>query len=256
MEMRTKNTCEELYWETAKKAVADCKVVAMEILRLCRSIFRIDEERALEKRYGHLFKPYGEGNVGGKILDRMVALSLPAYQNDLAAIEDMLDNPYHAELNAYCYFQRGHVLVETHTLPTFDWETYHELREWDFAKSREIWEVYEEEKRNFFLAVAEELWDFDGFAQRYAPLVSMEEIEAYHEYCKKIFIEERIFLQPEWLLFSCVQWRGKESFLYENPCTDFFLQAHSESLALLPDCVWKGKALKDLLLKRYKMKLS
>ena len=29
MEMRIQNTCEELYWETAKKAVAECKLAAL-----------------------------------------------------------------------------------------------------------------------------------------------------------------------------------------------------------------------------------
>ena len=117
MEIRIQNTCEELYWETAKKAVAECKLVALGALRLCRSIFRFDEEQALENRYGHLFEPYGEGNVGEKILDRMVAISIPAYGNDLQAIEEMLDDPYHSELNAHYYFQKGRVLVEDHVLP-------------------------------------------------------------------------------------------------------------------------------------------
>ena len=112
MEIRIQNSCEELYWEAAKMAIAECKMVAVGALRLCRSIFRTEEEKALENRYGHLFAPYGEGNVGGKILDRMVALSIPAYGNDLRAIEDTLDDPYHAELNAHYYFQTGEVLGE------------------------------------------------------------------------------------------------------------------------------------------------
>ena len=69
MKTYVQNTCEELYWETAKKAVAACKLVLVEALRLCRSIFRSEEEKALETRYGHLFASYGEGNVGGKLLD-------------------------------------------------------------------------------------------------------------------------------------------------------------------------------------------
>lgn len=254
MEIRVQNTCEELYWETAKKALAECKLAVEGALQLCRSIFRGEEEKALENRYGYLFAPYGEGDVGGKILDRMVALSIPAYRNNLNAIEEMLDDPYHSELNAHYYFQTGRVLAEEYALPVFDWDSYRETREWDGAKAREMWEMHEEKKRRVFLDIAESIWDFDGFAERYKELLTTEEVTAYHEYCKKIFIEERIFLQPQWLLFSCAQWRGKETFLYENPCTDFFLQAHGEELALLPAYVLKSKALKELLTKRYKIK--
>ncbi|MBP3423284.1 MAG: hypothetical protein J6K86_05920 [Clostridia bacterium] len=253
MEIRVQNTCEELYWETAKKALAECKLAVEEALQLCRSIFRGEEEKALESRYGHLFAPYGEGDVGGKILDRMVALSLPAYGNNLVAIEEMLDDPYHSELNAHYYFQTGRVLAEEYVLPVFDWERYREIREWDGAKAIEMWEAHEEKKRIFFLEIAETLWDFDGFTEKYKELLTEEDVAVYHEYCKKIFIEEHIFLQPQWLLFSCAQWRGKEAFLYENACTDFFLQAHREGISLLPAYALKSRALKELLAKRYKI---
>ena len=219
-------------------------------------MFRGEEEQALESRYGHLFTPYGEGDVGGKILDRMLALSLPAYGNNLSAIEDMLDDAYHAELNAHYYFQKGRVLAEAYTLPSFDWETYRDLREWNGKKAIEMWEAHETEKRRFFLEVAETLWDFTAFAKKYRELLTEEEVETYHEYCKKIFIEERVFLQPEWLLFSCAQWRGKESFLYDNSCTEFFMQAHGDALALLPEYALKSKVLKEMLAKRYKIRYN
>lgn len=255
MEMRIQNTCEELYWETAKKAVADCKLVAMKALRLCRSIFRFDEQKALENRYGDLFAPYGEGNIGEKILDRMVALSIPAYGNDFGAIEETLDDPYHAELNAHYYFQTGRVLAEDYVFPVFDWEEYRELREVNSKKAIGMWEAHEEKKRDFFLAIAEKLWDFASFAENHQGDLTKEEVEEYHEYCRKIFIEERIFLQPEWLLFACPQWSGKEEFLQKNPRTDFFLQAHRERLSLLSEKVLKDKAFKELLSKKYKVKL-
>ena len=254
MEMRIQNTCEELYWETAKKAVVDCKMVAIEALRLCRSVFRFDEQDALEKKYGDLFAPYGEGDIGKKILDRMVALSIPAYGNDLHAIEDSLDDPYHAELNAYYYFKTGRVLAEDYTLPAFDWENYHEIRDLDGAKGIAMWTAHEEAKRAFYLAIAEKLWDFSSFTTQYNEVLSKEKIEEYHEYCRKIFIEERIFLQPEWMLFSFAGWQGKTSFLYENPCVDFFLRAHKEALSLLPDEVLKCKAVKEAIAKKYKRK--
>lgn len=254
MKTYVQKTCEELYWETARNAVTECKLVVGETLKLCRSIFRMEEEKALENRYGHLFASYGEGNVGEKLLDRMVAISLPAYGNNLDAIEEMLDDPYHAELNAYYYFMRGRVLVEDYVFPTFDWATYHALREWDFGKAREMWEDYEEKKRSFFMSIAEELWDFWGFAERYQAWLTFEQIDAYCQYCKKLFIEERIFLQPEWLLFACEEWDGKESFLMENPCTDFFLQAHQDSLSLLPSEALNCKVFKGFLAKKYKIK--
>lgn len=254
MKTYVQNTCEELYWETAKKAVSECKLVVVEALRLCRSIFRSEEEKALETRYGHLFASYGEGNVGEKLLDRMLAITIPAYGNNLNAIEDMMDDPYHSELNAHYYFQTGRVLAEDYVFPAFDWEGYHEAREWDWEKARKMWEANEEEKRNFFLSIAEKLWDFNAFAEKYQGLLTAEEVESYHEYCKKIFIEERIFLQPEWLLFTYEGWGEKESFLTENPCTDFFLQAHKDSLSLLPNEVLKCKAFKTVLSKKYKIK--
>lgn len=255
MKMRVQRTCEELYWETAKRAVAECKLVVVEALQLCRSMFRMDEEKALESRYGHLFAHYGEGNVGGKILDRMVAISLPAYGNDLNAIEDMLDDPYHSELNAHYYFQTGRVLAEDYVFPAFDWEAYHELRDLDSKKAMATWLAHEEEKRNFFLSIAEKLWNFDEFAKRYKGLLTTEQVETYHEYCKKIFIEEHVFLQAEWLLFSCVDGQGMDGFLHENCSTDFFLQAHKDCLKLLPECVLKSKAFKSVLAKKYKVKL-
>ena len=253
MEIRIQNNCEELYWEAARMAVAECKMVAVGALRLCRSIFRTEEEKALENRYGHLFAPYGEGNVGGKILDRMVALSIPAYGNDLRAIEDMLDDPYHAELNAHYYFQTGEVLGEDYALPAFDWENYRATREKDVEQGIAMWMAHEEKKRAFFLSIAEMLWNFDWFADQYQGLVSAEEIEAYHEYCKKIFIEERVFFQPEWLLFSSEEWTGKQSFL-QTASVDFFLQTHRDRFALLPACVLSNKTFKDLLWRKYKIK--
>jgi hypothetical protein len=184
----------------------------------------------------------------------MLAITIPAYGNDLNAIEDMMDDPYHSELNAHYYVQNGRVLAEDYVFPSFDWEAYHEAREWDWDKARKMWEENEEKKRNFFLSIAEKLWDFNAFAEKYQGLLTAEEVEAYHEYCKKIFIEDRIFLQPEWLLFSCEEWADKESFLTENPCTDFFLQAHKDSLSLLPNEVLKCKAFKTVLSKKYKIK--
>ena len=115
-----------------------------------------------------------------------------------------------------------------------------------------MWEAHEEKKRQFFLSIAETLWDFDGFALQYGGLVSAAQMQAYHDYCRKIFIEERIFLQPEWLLFSCEKWQGAEGFLYENPCTDFFLQAHRESFSLLPEFVAESKAFKNYCRKNIK----
>jgi hypothetical protein len=85
-------------------------------------------------------------------------------------------------------------------------------------------------------------------------LLTAEEVESYHEYCKKIFIEERIFLHPEWLLFSCEEWEDKERFLTENLGVDFFVQAHKDSLSLLPNEVLKCKAFKTVLSKKYKIK--
>ena len=254
MKTYMQNTCEELYWETARRAVEECKIVLVEALRLCRSIFRSEEEQALETRYGHLFTSYGEGNIGQKLLDRMVAITIPAYGNDLNAVEDMLDDPYHSELNAHYYFQTGRVLAEDYVFPTFDWATYHETRELDTKKAIAMWEAHEEEKRAFLLSIAERLWAFDDFAEKYQGMLSKETIEEYHDYCKKIFIEERIFLQPEWLLFACEKWQGEESFLAENPCTDFFLQAHKDSLSLLPNEVLKRKTFKAFLAKKYKIK--
>ena len=255
MKMRVQRSCEELYWETARRAVTECKLVVIEALRLCRSMFRTDEEKALETRYGHLFTHYGEGNVGGKILDRMVAISLPAYGNDLNAIEDMLDDPYRSELNAHYYFQTGRVLAEEYVFPCFDWGKYHEIRDFDSTQARAMWELHEQEKREFFLSIAEKLWNFEGFAKRYKGLLTEERVEEYHQYCKKIFIEERIFLQAEWLLFSCIDGQGLEGFLFENPCTDFFLQAHKDMLKLLPESVLKNKTFKAMLAKKYKVKL-
>lgn len=254
MEMYMQNSCEKLYWETARQAVAECQLMAIGALRLCRSIFRFEEEKELENRYGHLFTPYGEGDVGGKILDRMVALSIPAYGDNLNAIEEMLDDPYHSELNAHYYMQTGRVLAEDYTFPAFDWDAYRELRDLDGAKAIAMWEAYEEKKRELFLSIAETLWDFEWFAEKYQGLVSEEEIAAYHDYCRKIFLEERIFLQPEWLLFSAKEWWEKADFLRNNPCTDFFLQAHKDSLGVLPDCALKSKELKETLAKKYKIK--
>ena len=168
--------------------------------------------------------------------------------------EDMLDNCYHTELNTHYYMQTGKVIAADHTLPSFDWSEYHATRENDGYAARRMWESHEEKKLAFFLSVAEELWDMPSFAMRYKEFLSKEEIEAYHEYCRKIFIEERIFLQPEWLLFSCPQWRGKEEFLNENPQVDFFIRAHGEGIRFLPLYVWQGKALKRLLSKKYRIK--
>ena len=247
------NTCEELYWETAKRAVAECKHALGGVLRFCKE-FRATEEYALEEKYGHLFAPFGEGRVAEKIIDRMVALSIPAYQNDLSAIEDMLDNPYHAELNAHYYLKTGRVIYEDYALPCFDWEAYHHIRELDSREARSIWERHEEDKLAFFLSIAEKLWDFPAFYQKYKEWFTQEEVDAYHAYCKKIFLENHIFLQVEWLLFSAVQWKGKEEFLYRNTSTDFFIRAHKESIEALPKTVFQGKAFKNLLSKKYKIK--
>ena len=254
MEMRIQHICEELYWETAQKAVEECKLVALGALRLCRNIFRGNEEEKLEKRYGYLFAPYGEGDVGEKILDRMVAISIPAYGNDLKAIEEMLDDPYHAELNAHYYFQTGQVLAENYKFPVFNWGEYHQLRDLNSASAIAMWGRYEEKKREVFLSIAESLWNFDWFAEQYQGLVSAEQIQEYQTYCKKSFIEERIFLQPEWLLFSCERWDGVEDFLYNNLCTEFFLQTHREHFALLPADVLKSKKCREALSKKYKIK--
>ena len=250
MEVYKKNTCEELYWETAKKAVEECKLALSGLLRLCR-VFR-SEERILENKYAHLFAPYGEGAVAEKLLDRMVALSIPAYQNDLSAIEDMLDNPYHSELNAHYYLETGRVIAEDYTLPVFDWKKYHALREQDGKKARELWEAHEEEKLRFFISIAEKLWDFSSFKHKYAEWLPLEEMEGYYEYCKRAFIENRVFLQLEWLLFACPQWSGKEEFLYQNMRVDFFLRAHRECVSMLPQSVFEGKIFKKRLSKKEK----
>lgn len=168
--------------------------------------------------------------------------------------EDMLDNPYHTELNAHYYLQTGRVLAEDYALPSFDWTKYHAVRELDPRAARSAWEVHEEEKRRFFLSVAETLWDFAAFASRYGELISAEALEAYHAHCRKVFIEERVFLQPEWLLFSCAQWRGKANFLYQEPRVEFFCRSHGGELHLLPKCVLESKAFKEMLGKRYKIK--
>ena len=250
MEMYKKKNCEELYWETAKKAVAECRLALGGVLRLCR-VFRL-EERILENKYAQLFAPYGEGAVAEKLLDRVVALSIPAYQNDLSAIEDMLDNPYHSELNAHYYLETGRVIAEDYTLPVFDWVKYHALREEDGKQARTLWEAHEEEKLRFFLAIAEKLWDLPSFKRKYEEWLTQEEIESYYEYCKKVFIENRIFLQLEWLLFACPQWSRKEEFLYQNMRVDFFLCAHRECVSMLPKSVFEGKIFKKRLLKKDK----
>lgn len=174
----------------------------------------------------------------------------------ITLIEDLLDDAYYAEINAHYYLQTGHVLAERYTLPAFDWEKYRALREESVQKAYAMWAAHEEKKRDFYLSRAEELWDFDGFAARYQELLSQEEIECYHQHCKKVFIEERIFLQPEWLLFTVAQWQGKEAFLFENPRVEFFCQAHTGALKFLPSCVFTSKLFKKLLLKRYKLKMA
>ena len=182
--------------------------------------------------------------------------SKPIYCNELTTVEDMLDEPYYAELNAHFYLQRGQVLAERYILPTFDWERYHALREESVAKAYEMWLSHEQTKREFFLSVAEELWDFEGFFSRYEELLTKEQVEAYHTYCKKIFIEERVFLQPEWLLFSSAQWQGKMQFLYENPRVEFFCREHANALKLLPLSVLQSKEFKKMLAKKHKCKLA
>ena len=118
------------------------------------------------------------------------------------------------------------------------------------------WEAYEEEKRRFFLSVAERLWNFsDFFSDNYAWL-SQEETEEYHEYCKKIFLEDRVFLLPEWALFSRRQWQGMEDFLYQNPRVDFFLHTHGDCISLLPKQVFEEKAFLKRLSKKQEKKRS
>ena len=178
----------------------------------------------------------------------------PAQRTAMVA-DDMLDDAYCVELNTHYYLQTGCVLNERYALPTFDWEKFHALREDSFQKAYKMWAVHEEEKRAFFLSLAEELWNFAGFSAQYQELLSQEEIERYHEHCRKIFIEEHIFLQPEWLLFSSAQWQGKEAFLFENPRVAFFFEAHTAALKFLHACVLTCKLFKKLLSKRYKMKM-
>ena len=188
------------------------------------------------------------------VLNRTLTVSAPVYRNKLNAVEDMLDDPYHAELNAHYCLDRGQVLAERYVLPVFDWDKYRTLREEDVQKAYAMWAEHEEKKREFFLSVAEELWDFKAFTARYSELLDEEEIERYHAYCRKIFIEERVFLQPEWLLFSSAQWQGKMQFLYQNPRVEFFCQAHTDALKLLPISVLQSKAFKKMLAKKHKLK--
>ena len=190
------------------------------------------------------------------VLSRMTSLSKPIYCNEVTTLEEMLDEPYHAELNAHFYLQRGQVLAERYTLPTFDWERYHALREESVAKAYEMWLLHEQEKREFFLAIAEELWNFEAFSARFEEFFSKEEIESYHAYCRKTFIEERVFLQPEWLLFSSAQWQGKIQFLYEEPRVEFFCREHAASFKLLPMYVLQSKAFKKMLVKKLKCKIA
>ncbi len=190
------------------------------------------------------------------LFNKAAAVNEPTYRNGAMAVEDMLDNPYHAELNAHFYLQRGQVLAEGYILPAFDWSKYHALREEDVQKAYAMWAEHEQKKREFFLAVAEELWNFDAFISRYEELLDKEEMERYHEYCRRIFIEERVFLQPEWLLFSSAQWQGKVEFLYENPQVEFFCRVHANAFKLLPDCVVKSKAFKKMLAKKHKCKIA
>lgn len=188
------------------------------------------------------------------VLNRIAGANAPIYRNDLSAVEDIFDDPYHAELNAYYYLQRGQVLAERYQLPAFDWEGYHALREDSTRKAYAMWAAHEQEKRDFFLSVAEDMWNFDAFAHRYSALLSQEEIDAYHEYCKKIFIEERIFLLPEWVLFSSALWLGREAFLYEDVRVDYFCENHANALRLLPISVLQCKAFKKMLARKHKMK--
>ena len=209
----------------------------------------------MEKRIQkNLIESYWE-NIKSALLDKMTSMVSPVCRNSWVAVEEMLDDPYHAELNAYYYMQRGQVLAEVYSLPVFDWEAYHALREESTKKAYAMWELHEQTKREFFLSVAEELWGFSSFSRRYGELFSQEEIENYYAYCKKIFIEERIFLQPEWLLFSSMQWQGKEQFLYENACVEFFCRNHANALKLLPICVLQNKTFKKMLSKKFKCKV-
>ncbi len=224
METYLSTTCEETYWKKVRKTVEKWRSV------LCR------EETSC--------------NLQG----RMSTLVDCAYVN---AEEDVSDNPYYLELNAHYYLATGRILAEDYDLPAFDWAAYHALREQDGEKARKVWEAHEEEKRRFFLSVAERLWNFSSFSAKYRAWLTQEETEQYHEYCQKIFLEDRIFLLPEWLLFSCNQWRGKQAFLYQNPRVDYFLHAHGDSLSLLPKAVFEGKAfLKRLSKKKGKRKIN
>ncbi len=208
-------------------------------------------EKRIQKNY---IESYWE--KAKRALFNKVAVSVTTYRNEPTAVEDILDDPYHAELNAHYYLQRGQVLAEAYVLPVFDWLKYHALREEDSRRAYVMWAEHEQKKRDFFLSVAEELWDFEAFTSRYDELLSQEEIEGYHAYCRKIFIEERVFLQPEWLLFSSAQWQGKAGFLYENPRVEFFCRTHADAFKLLPDCVVKSKAFKKMLAKKLKCKLA
>ena len=216
---------EESYWKKVQKAVAKWR------LSLCR-------------------KEKSSYNLQEILAARVVF----TYRD---ANEDILDNPYYLELNAHYYLATGRTLAEDYDLPAFDWAAYHALREQDGEKARKVWEAHEERKRRFFLSVAERLWGFSAFSAKYHAWLTQEETESYHKYCQKIFLEDRIFLLPEWLLFSCKQWGGKQAFLYENSRVDYFLHAHGDSLSLLPKAVFEGKAfLKRLSKKERKGKIN
>ena len=177
-------------------------------------------------------------------------------QRNVTIREEVLDDAYYAELNAHYYLQTGHVLDERYALPTFDWGKYHALREESVRAAYAMWAAHEEEKRSFALSLAEELWNFEAFTSRYDELLNKEEIERYREHCKKVFIEEHIFLQPEWLLFSSAQWQGKAAFLFENPRVEFFCRVHTDALKLLPISVLQSKAFKKMLAKKHKYKIA
>ncbi len=255
MEARVQNG-EKLYWDTAKRAIKECKLAEGNLLALCRSNVRFEGIKALQARYGHLFSEEGEpwGRIGSKLIERMVALHFPAYHNDLEAIDEMCDDPYHTELNAHYYLQTGRVLTEDYALPAFDWAQNRILRERDEGAALRAWEEFQKERLALFLSIAEGLWDYPMFVKKYSAVLSAKEMESYYAYCKKVFVEDRVFLQLEWLLFSCPQWQGREAFLFENARTAFFLRAHKGKYELLPACVFESRILRTLLVKKYKVK--
>ncbi len=245
MEARIGKAYGKAYEGRKKRAGGREKWTACDLLALCRGNAFLSAEVL---RKSKLFSKDTEDRG----LERAVARAFPAYRNDLDAIDEMREDPYHAELNAQYYLRTGRLLTEDYHLPVFDWAENHALRELNERAAREAWEEFEEKRRRLFLSVAEGLWNYPAFAKKYRAVFSEEEMNAYYEYCKRVFIEDRVFLSLEWLLFSCPQWQGRKAFLYENPCTAYFLRAHGTRLALLPKSVFGSRTLRKILMKKYK----